>query len=50
MATRDWFCEDVLSGKIEIEKIWEDDLVLQAQLTQPAEEIAVQPALLAHDD
>lgn len=28
MAGRDWYCEDVLSGKLEISKVWEDDLVL----------------------
>lgn len=28
MADRDWYCEDVISGKIEIYKIWEDDLAL----------------------
>ncbi len=28
MARRDWYCEDVLSGRIEVERLWEDDLVL----------------------
>ncbi len=28
MANRDWYCEDVLSGKIEVQKIWEDERVL----------------------
>ena len=28
MARRDWYCEDVLSGKLEIKKIWEDERVL----------------------
>ncbi len=28
MERRDWYCEDVLSGKINIKKIWEDDRVL----------------------
>ena len=28
MPRRDWYCEDVLSGKIEIKKIWEDKCVL----------------------
>jgi histidine triad (HIT) family protein len=28
MARRDWYCEDVLSGKIEVERVWEDDRVL----------------------
>jgi histidine triad (HIT) family protein len=25
---RDWYCEDVLSGKLEVKKIWEDERVL----------------------
>lgn len=25
MAYRDWYCEDVLSGKMEIRKVWEDN-------------------------
>jgi len=28
MKRRDWYCEDVLSGNINIKKIWEDDRVL----------------------
>ncbi len=28
MKRRDWYCEDVLSGKINVNKIWEDDRVL----------------------
>jgi diadenosine tetraphosphate (Ap4A) HIT family hydrolase len=28
MARRDWYCEDVLSGRIEVERVWEDDRVL----------------------
>jgi histidine triad (HIT) family protein len=28
MERRDWYCEDVLSGKISIQKIWEDDRIL----------------------
>ena len=32
---RDWFCEDVLSGKVEVEKIWEDDRVLAFHHPQP---------------
>ena len=28
MAYSDWYCEDVLSGKIEVRKVWEDDRVL----------------------
>jgi histidine triad (HIT) family protein len=28
MAQRDWYCEDVLSGKLAVKKVWEDALVL----------------------
>jgi histidine triad (HIT) family protein len=28
MTERDWYCEDVLTGKMEVNKIWEDNLVL----------------------
>jgi len=35
MARRDWYCEDVLSGKIEVKKVWEDDTVLAFHHPQP---------------
>ncbi|MBW7884373.1 MAG: HIT domain-containing protein [Caldilineaceae bacterium] len=41
MAFRDWYCEDVLSGKIEVKKVWEDDRVLAFHHPQPAGEIHV---------
>ncbi len=28
MASRDWYCEEVLSGKQKVQIIWEDDRVL----------------------
>ncbi|MFA5308118.1 MAG: HIT domain-containing protein [Dehalococcoidales bacterium] len=28
MARTDWYCEDLLSGKMPVEIIWEDDLVM----------------------
>ena len=28
MERRDWYCEDVLSRKIDVKKIWEDERVL----------------------
>lgn len=31
MTRYDWYCEDVLSGKIEINKVWEDERVLAFQ-------------------
>ena len=39
MARRDWYCEDVLSGKIEVRKIWEDERVLAFHHPQPQAEI-----------
>lgn len=41
MARRDWYCQDVLSGKIEIAKVWENDLVLAFRHPQPQSEIHV---------
>ena len=41
MARRDWYCEDVLTGKIEVKKVWEDDLVLAFHHPQPQSEIHV---------
>ena len=39
MAYRDWYCEDVLSGKMEVERIWEDDLVLAFHHPEPKSEV-----------
>jgi len=41
MAYRDWYCEDVLSGKIEVQKVWEDERVLAFHHPQPQAEIHV---------
>jgi histidine triad (HIT) family protein len=41
MARRDWYCEDVLSGKIEVRKVWEDDLVVAFHHPRPQAEIHV---------
>jgi len=41
MAFRDWFCEDVLSGKLEVEKVWEDERALAFHHPQPKAEIHV---------
>ena len=35
---RDWYCEDVLSGKLEVKKIWEDENVLVFYHPEPAAE------------
>jgi histidine triad (HIT) family protein len=39
LAFRDWYCEDVLSGKMEVERIWEDDLVLAFHHPEPKSEV-----------
>lgn len=41
MARRDWYCEDVLSGRIEIRRIWEDEHVLAFHHPHPQAEIHV---------
>jgi histidine triad (HIT) family protein len=41
MANRDWYCEDVLSGKLEVKKVWEDERVLAFHHPQPQAEIHV---------
>ena len=41
MARRDWYCEDVLSGKIEVERVFEDERVLAFHHPQPTSEIHV---------
>lgn len=39
MTRRDWYCEEVLSGKLEIDRIWEDELVLAFHHPRPASQI-----------
>ena len=41
MVRRDWYCEDVLSGKLEIKKVWEDERVLAFHHPRPQAEIHV---------
>jgi histidine triad (HIT) family protein len=41
MARRDWYCEDVLSGKIDVDVVWEDDQVLAFRHPDPLSEIHV---------
>jgi histidine triad (HIT) family protein len=48
MAYRDWYCEDVLSGKIEVKKLWEDERVLAFLSPQPESEIHVVVIPKAH--
>lgn len=48
MARRDWFCKDVLSDKIEVQKVWEDDNVLAFHHPRPKAEIHVVVIPKAH--
>ncbi len=41
MAKRDWYCEDVLSGNLTVQTIWEDDRVLAFHHPSPTAEIHV---------
>jgi histidine triad (HIT) family protein len=41
MARRDWYCEDVLSGKVQVQRLWEDELVLAFHHPEPHEGIHV---------
>ena len=41
MARRDWYCEDVLSGKLDVERVYEDAQVLAFHHPRPAAEIHV---------
>ncbi len=41
ITRRDWYCEDVLSGKIEVQKVCEDESVLGFHHPQPQSEIHV---------
>ena len=36
MAHRDWYCEDVLSGKLSVDRVYEDDRVLAFHHPRPA--------------
>ncbi len=48
MARRDWYCEDVLSGKIEVRKVWEDERVLAFHHPRPKDPIHVVVIPKAH--
>lgn len=41
MARRDWYCEDVLSGKLDVQRVYEDDRVLAFHHPRPAASIPV---------
>ena len=35
MAKRDWYCEDVLSGQLDVQRVYEDDRVLAFKHPRP---------------
>lgn len=41
MARRDWYCEDVLQGRIEVRRVYEDARVLAFHHPRPMSEIHV---------
>jgi histidine triad (HIT) family protein len=41
MTRRDWYCEDVLSGKIDVRVVWEDEWVLAFHHPEPSTEVHV---------
>ena len=41
MARRDWYCEDVLSGKLDVQRVYEDDRVLAFHHPRPVAKIHV---------
>jgi len=41
VARRDWYCEDVLSGKLAVERVYEDELVLAFHHPKPVAEVHV---------
>lgn len=41
MARRDWYCEDVLSGQLQVKKVWENEMVLAFHHPRPQSEIHV---------
>lgn len=41
MVRRDWYCEDVLSGKLKVDRVWENDRVLAFCHPDPLSDIHV---------
>ncbi len=41
MARDDWYCDEVLSGKLEVERVYEDDLVLAFHHPRPVADVHV---------
>ena len=48
MARRDWYCEDVLSGKVDVDIVWEDDQVLAFHHPNPKSDIHIVVIPKAH--
>jgi histidine triad (HIT) family protein len=48
MAYRDWYCEDVLSGKLEVRLVWEGERVMAFHHPEPRQEIHVVVIPKAH--
>lgn len=41
MSRRDWYCEDVLSGKLDVQRVYEDERVLAFHHPKPVAEVHV---------
>lgn len=48
MAHYDWYCDDVLSGKIDVQTVWEDERVLAFHHPNPSADIHVVVIPKAH--
>ena len=48
MARRDWYCEDVLSGKLDVARVYEDDRVLAFHHPKPVADVHIVVIPKAH--
>jgi len=48
MARRDWYCEDVLTGQLDVDRVHEDDLVLAFHHPRPVAQVHVVVVPKAH--
>lgn len=48
MADYDWYCDDVFSGKLKVDRVYEDELVLAFHHPRPMSEIHVVAVPKAH--
>ena len=48
MARRDWYCEDVLAGNLDVRRIYEDELVLAFHHPKPVADVHVVVIPKAH--